>query len=218
MKHPIIQDLEQRYTAKKYDSSRKIPQETLLVILEALRLSASSINSQPWKFIIIESDAAKQRMHDAFTNMYQFNQPHIKDCSHVILFAHKVAYMREDYEMIIDKGIADQRIAEDQKDVALGAYVFAEKNKDEQGQHQAWTKAQIYLALGNALHTLARLKIDSTAMEGVDSQLLGDIFAVELEGYACHLALAMGYHHPNEDYNANLPKSRKAFDEVIQIL
>ena len=66
MTHPIITDLTTRYTTKKYDPSKRISPEDLQVIYEAIRLSASSINSQPWKFIVIESDKAKQRMHDTF--------------------------------------------------------------------------------------------------------------------------------------------------------
>ncbi|MEJ6080476.1 nitroreductase family protein, partial [Vibrio sp. 1-Bac 57] len=68
----IITDLEKRYTAKKYDSSKKVSQQDLDVLYQALRLSPSSINSQPWKFIVIESDAAKQRMFDTFANKFQF--------------------------------------------------------------------------------------------------------------------------------------------------
>ena len=56
MTHPIITDLEQRYTAKRYDKNKSIPQGDLDVIYEAILLSASSINSQPWKFIVIESE------------------------------------------------------------------------------------------------------------------------------------------------------------------
>lgn len=218
MTHSIIQDLQKRYTAKRYDPAKKVSQADLAVFLEALRLSASSINSQPWKFIVIESDAAKQRMHDSFANKFQFNQPHIKACSHVILFAHKITYARADYDLVLEKNIEDNRITRDEKEAAFGAYTFAELNKDAQGQHKAWTKSQTYIALGNALHTLARLNIDSTPMEGVDSTLLSEIFANELAGYQCDVALAIGYHHPTEDYNAQSPKSRKALTEVVQII
>lgn len=218
MKHEIISDLENRYTTKKYDPSKKVSAEDLAVLLEALRLSASSINSQPWKFVVIESDEAKQRMHDSFANMHQFNQHHINACSHVILFAHKLEYTRDDYDAVLNKAVTDTRITEAQKEAAFGSFKFVELNCDEQGQHKAWTKPQAYLALGNALHTLARLKIDSTTMEGVDSTLISEIFSDELSGYECHVALAIGYHHPSEDFNAALPKSRKAFEDVITIL
>lgn len=218
MKNAIIADLQQRYTAKKYDPSKRVSQQDLAILLEALRLSASSINSQPWKFIVIESEQAKQLMHDSFANKYQFNQPHIKACSHVILFAHKIEYTRADYEVVIDKGIKDKRLPEAQKEAAFAAYAFAEANKDVRGQNSAWTKSQTYLALGNALHTLARLHIDSTTMEGIDSQLLSEIFTEQLAGYECHVALAIGYHHPSEDYNAALPKSRKTLADVVTVL
>ena len=56
MTHPIISDLEKRHTAKHYDAAKRISDHDLNVIYEAMRLSPSSINSQPWKFIVIESD------------------------------------------------------------------------------------------------------------------------------------------------------------------
>ncbi|PKG58697.1 NAD(P)H-dependent oxidoreductase [Shewanella sp. Choline-02u-19] len=218
MTHPIITDLDKRYTAKKYDASKRIPQTDLDVIYEAMRLSASSINSQPWKFIVIESDQAKQRMHDTFANKFQFNQPHIKSASHVILFAHNPSYTREDYAKVVDKGIEDGRTKPEDREQAFGGFAFVSLNTDEKGNNEAWTKSQTYLAVGNTMHALARLGIDSTPMEGVDSELIGEIFKDELGGYVCEVALAIGYHHPDEDYNANLPKSRLASKDVMTII
>ena len=43
MSHPIIEDLNKRYTVKQYDASKRISADDLATILEALRLSASSI-------------------------------------------------------------------------------------------------------------------------------------------------------------------------------
>ena len=218
MTHPIIADLEKRYTAKRYDSSKHISQQDLDVIYEALRLSASSINSQPWKFVVIESESAKQRMYDTFANKHQFNLPAVMACSHIILFAHNPAYSHEDYEKVVDQGIEDGRTKAEEREAALGAFAFVELNTDEAGSTSAWTKAQTYIALGNMLHVLARLNIDSTTMEGIDSELIGEIFKQELDGYQCDVALAIGYHHPDEDYNAKLPKSRLAMVDVIQVL
>ncbi len=218
MTHPIIADLEQRYTAKRYDQSKRVPQAELEVIYEAMRLSASSINSQPWKFIVIESDEAKQRMHETFVNKHQFNQPHVKAASHIILFAYNPKYTRGDYAKVVDKGIVDGRTAPENREQAFAGFAFAELNTDENGDTSAWTRAQTYLALGNTLHTLARLGIDSTTMEGVDSELIGQVFEQELAGYQCDVALAIGYHHTDEDYNASLPKSRLASETVLQVL
>jgi len=218
MTHPIISDLEKRYTAKKYDASKRIPAEDLDVLYQAIRLSASSINSQPWKFIVIESDQAKQRMFDTFANKFQFNQPHIKTASQIILFAHNPQYKREDYGRVIDQDITIKRTLPENREQAFGAYAFADLNTDENGDNSKWTKAQTYLALGNTLHTLARLGIDSTTMEGIDSELISEIFADELDGYICDVALAIGYHDKEQDYNLALPKSRLNAEQVLTIL
>ena len=215
MKQTIIDDLEWRYTTKKYDPGRKIPQEDLDILFEAMRLSASSINSQPWKFIVIESDEAKQRMSNTFANMYQFNQPHVFDSSQIILFAYNPHYTREDYAKVVDKGIADKRTPTEKRESAFGGFVFAEQNTAADGDTSCWTKAQTYIALGNTLHTLARLKIDSTPLEGIDIERVNKEFKKELEGYQCDVALAIGYHHPKEDLNANLPKSRLSLESVL---
>lgn len=55
-------------------------------------------------------------------------------------------------------------------------------------------------------------------MEGVDSALIGKEFKEELDGHVCEVALAIGYHMDEEDYNHGLPKARLALDDVITTL
>ncbi len=69
--------------------------------------------------------------------------------------------------------------------------------------------------MGNTLHTLARLKIDSTPLEGIDIDLVAEEFKEELDGYQCDVALAIGYQHPEKDFNAKLPKSRLSPEKIF---
>ncbi|MDA0117591.1 nitroreductase family protein [Vibrio sp. T11.5] len=219
MTHPIIKDLNTRYTAKKYDASKRISAEDMEVIKQAIRLSASSINSQPWKFIVLESDEAKQRFHNTFANMHQFNQPHAKEASHTILFAHNPRFTKDNYKKVVDAEVTSGHLpAERYNDMLNGAFGFAELNTDETGFNGNWTKAQTYIALGNTLHTLARMGIASTPMEGVDPELIGEEFKQELDGFVCDFALALGYHKDGEDYNHGLPKARLPLEDVITTL
>jgi len=215
MNHPVIDDLLWRYTCKKYDPTKKVSQADLDVLFEAMRLSASSINSQPWRFVVIDSHKAKQRMHNTFVN-HQFNQPHVFDSSQIILFAYNPHYTRDNYAEVVDKGIEDKRTKAEEREKAFAGFAFAQLNTDENGNTGCWTKAQTYIALGNTLHTLARLKIDSTPLEGIDVDLVNKEFKNELGGYQCDVALAIGYHHPQEDYNAGLPKSRRRMENIIK--
>jgi nitroreductase/dihydropteridine reductase len=215
MSHPIIEDLLWRHATKKYDASRRVSEEDLNVIFEAMRLTASSINSQPWKFLVIESNAAKERMNRTFANRFQYNQPHVFASSHIILFAYNPYYTRDNFAEIVDDAIKDKRTKPEDREQAFGSFMFAELNTDETGNTATWTKAQTYIALGNTLHTLARLRIDSTPMEGIDIDLVNEEFKDELDGYQCDVALAIGYHHQEQDYNAKLPKSRRSLDSVM---
>jgi len=215
MTHTIIEDLRWRHTTKKYDNTRRVSQRDLDVFFEALRLSPSSINSQPWRFVVIESDEARARLDSTFVDRFLNNQPHVFDSSQIILFAYNPHYTREDYARVVDKQIEDGRIKPEDRESGFSAFIFAEMNTDDNGDTSCWTKAQLYLALGNALHTLARLRIDATPLEGIDTERVNREFAEELAGYHCDVALAIGYHHPEKDYNAKLPKSRKRLDDIL---
>ena len=214
MNHPIIEDLLWRHTTKKYDKTKKVSPEDLQIFLEALRLSPSSINSQPWRFIVTESEEARERMAKTFKHKFQFNQPHIFDASQIILFAYNPRYTRENYAEVVDNGIEDGRMKPEKREQGFGGFMFADLNTDLHSNTGSWTKAQLYIALGNALHTLSRLKIDATPMEGIDIALVNEAFKEELDGYQCDVALAIGYSHP-EDYNAALPKSRRRMESIL---
>jgi nitroreductase/dihydropteridine reductase len=218
MTHPIIEDLDWRHTTKRYDKTKRIDPADLAVFYEALRLSASSINSQPWRFVVIESQQARERMNQTFADNFQFNQPHVFEASQFILFSHNPHYTRDNYAEVVDNGIEDGRTKPEDRESAFGSFVFAEMNTDEQGDTSCWTKAQLYIAMGNALHTLARLRIDATPIEGLDTQKVNEAFKEELAGYRCDVALAIGYRHPTEDYNAKLPKSRRRIDSILMII
>lgn len=218
MSHQIISDLNTRYTAKKYDKNKRISAQDMAIIIEALRLSASSINSQPWKFVIVESDEAKQRLHDTFANKHQFNQLHAKEASHTVLLAYDPTFTKDKFVKRVDAEVASGHLPESMRDSFMGAYAFAEANTDEQGYNGSWTKAQVYLALGNLLHTLARLGIASTPMEGVDADLIGELFSEELDGHICEVAVAMGYPDQEQDWNFGLPKARLPKEDVVQLV
>lgn len=75
-----------RYTTKAYDASKKIPKEQFEKLLEILRFSPSSVNIQPWHFLIAETDEAKQRIASAQTGNYIYNAAKVLNSSHTLLF------------------------------------------------------------------------------------------------------------------------------------
>ena len=54
----VLNAIKSRQSVRKY-SDKPIPDEVLNNILEAGRLAPSWVNVQPWKFIVVKSQATK---------------------------------------------------------------------------------------------------------------------------------------------------------------
>jgi nitroreductase/dihydropteridine reductase len=58
----IIESLNRRYSVKEFDATKKISNEDFNKIKDLLRLSASSVNGQPWHFVIANTDEGKKQI------------------------------------------------------------------------------------------------------------------------------------------------------------
>lgn len=68
----IVELVRTRYTTKHYDSARRISDRDIADLMEVLRLSPSSVNSQPWHFFVTGTDEGKARVMPA---VLDFNRP-----------------------------------------------------------------------------------------------------------------------------------------------
>ena len=57
--------MKNRRSCRNFIPDKTVPREDLLKIVEAGRLSPSGCNSQPWKFIVVDSAEAKEKLCDA---------------------------------------------------------------------------------------------------------------------------------------------------------
>lgn len=51
-----------RHSVKEFDENKKIDREEMIQILEEATLAPSSVNLQPWRFVVVESDEAKDKL------------------------------------------------------------------------------------------------------------------------------------------------------------
>ena len=56
---------QERFSARKF-TSEAVSQEDLDYILECVRLAPSAVNKQPWKWLIVRSDEAKQKLQQCY--------------------------------------------------------------------------------------------------------------------------------------------------------
>jgi nitroreductase/dihydropteridine reductase len=75
--------LKNRFTTKKFDVTKKIEINKIKALKEILRLSPSSINSQPWKFSFISDVETRQKL----SQVSWLNTNKVLECDTVIVFS-----------------------------------------------------------------------------------------------------------------------------------
>ncbi len=214
----LIDCIQQRYTTKSFDSSKKISQDDIEKVKKILQLYPSSTNAQPSYFIIASTDAAKERIAKSTDTDFPFNSPSIRNASHVIILCTKTDMDDAHLEKVLAKEESDGRFPtpENKTGMDTGRKTFVNLHKNTFNDLPHWLEKQTYIALGFLLSGLSVLGIDSTTMEGFSAPILDAEFDLPQKGYKSSLIVPIGYHDPQTDYNATLPKSRLSQADIIQ--
>jgi nitroreductase / dihydropteridine reductase len=147
----------QRYAVKKFNG-KTVPGEKINELIELVRFAPSALNLQPWKIKVVTDQKLKEQLRPA-----AFNQEQITTCSHLLVFC-----ADPDYDSLIKRLSAllkENHIPAEVQSMITGmAAQFAGSMTPE--QRLAWSQAQTYLALGNALNGAKSLGFDSCPMGG----------------------------------------------------
>ena len=192
----IIKLLQSRYTTKVYDPSFRLSEEQLATIKEVLRLSPSSINSQPWAFELIEDEALKSVLAEESRS----NLERVKQASLLIVF-----YTYRDVETFIKERI-------DTQEPPVQTYFHTYIASQGREAIQAWQTHQVYIALGVLLTSLASMGLDSTPMEGINVDKYDELLG--REKYRPVLAVLVG-RHSEDDFNHPSRKNKQRRNDVI---
>lgn len=218
MEHDITYYAKKRHTTKAYDPNRRIPDETVEKLKELLRFSPSSTNIQPWHFVIASTQEGKERVAKA-TEKYPFNRPSILNASHVVVFASRLAVDEDYLQRVLEQEDKDGRFDTDKEThkpaMHGGRSLFVNLHKQDFKDVQHWMDKQVYLNLGQFLLGAAALGVDATPMEGIEIPVLDAEFGLREKGYSALFVVPLGYHDPEQDYNASLPKSRLPYSDIL---
>ncbi len=208
-----------RYTTKAYDAARKIPQATIDALLEQLRHSPSSVNSQPWHFVVADSAEGKARLAKATEGGFAYNTAKILDASHVIVFCTRTDMTEAHLDAVLEQEQADGRFRDQQaragQDQTRRGYANLHRYDLKDLQH--WMEKQTYLALGTALLGAAAHGLDATPIEGFDSKVMDVELGLREQGFSSVVVLSLGY-RSEADFNAGLNKSRLPAKSVFTFL
>lgn len=188
-----------RYATKKYDPIKKISIEQIEELKEIIRLSPSSINSQPWRFTFVTDTAVKKQL----ASQSYMNEQSINDVDLLVVFS-----VMEDV-----KHFEDRNIAILPEGWITGFYEPMIKSNGD-ASVKSWMEHQVYLSLGYFLSACVSMGLDATPMEGINREAYKQIIAQD--GYAPLFAVTVGYADLSDFMHPNVyPKSRFELDEVV---
>lgn len=213
--------LNRRYSTKSFDSTKKISTDDFEQLKYLLQMSPSSVNIQPWHFIIATTEEGKNRMAKGVQGNLIFNEAKILNASHVVLFCSKTSVDETYNNHIAESEENAGRFPNEEikKMTKNGRTLFVNMHKNLLNDEQHWLEKQVYLNMGQFLLGAAALGIDACTMEGIDIKTLNEEFALAEKGLTAITAIALGY-RTESDFNApqKTPKSRLSLEEIISII
>ncbi|MEM9363597.1 MAG: NAD(P)H-dependent oxidoreductase [Bacteroidota bacterium] len=203
-----LENLNWRYATKKFDPSKKVSNQDLETILNAIQLSPSSYGLQPYHILVITDENTRKELQPA-----SWNQSQIVDASHMLVFAAKSQFGSE----LVDDYLENVSTTRGIDMESLKGYGDFMKSKllDLPGAVKTtWTTRQAYLAAQSAMLAAAELKIDTCPMEGFEPEKYDEILGLKDKGLTSVVVLTVGY-RSDEDETQNYPKVRKSSEELF---
>ena len=175
-----------RRSIRNYDPTVKISKEEMIEILKEATTAPSSVNAQPWRFLVIESSEGKEKL----AKIAKFNQSQVSTSSAVIaVFADmdNGDYIEEIYSKAVELGYMPQEV-KDRQVQALNAHfekLPVQENRETILIDSGIVSMQLML-------TACAHGYDTNPIGGYDKENIAAIFGVEKERYVPVMLLSIG--------------------------
>lgn len=206
-----IEALQKRYSVKKFDAEKKISSTTIQKILEAGKLSASSLGLQPYKIFVAETKEMKEKLIPAFVNPSQ-----ISTCSHLIIIVSKKT-IDEDYINGYFQHISEVRNLPVENLEPFRNSINYYRNSKTLENTISWNEKQAYIVLGNLMFASALENVDTCPMEGFHDDIINEILELDIDKEHVCVTLALGY-RAEDDAFQKMKKVRKPNEKLFKFL
>ncbi|KTR26707.1 nitroreductase family protein [Exiguobacterium indicum] len=175
-----------RRSIRNYDTDVKISKEEMTQILEEATLAPSSVNMQPWRFLVIDSEEGKATL----APLAKFNQVQVETSSAVIAIfgdMNAVDQLENIYDTAVAKGLMPQEVRDRQVPAIQGMYssVSANDLKDSILIDSGLVSMQLML--------VARAHgYDTNPIGGYEKDQIAEAFGLEKDRYVPVMLLSIG--------------------------
>jgi nitroreductase len=197
----------QRKSIRLYDPSVKISVDELKTIILEANMAPSSMNMQPWRYVIITSDDAKNKLKTAlYGNLNQLET----SAAMIVLFndLEKFKLAEKIYETAYSKGLMPLEVKE--KQIANIHNLIAKSDK-----HKMLVSGHIDcgLAAMNLMLVAREHGYDTCPIGGFNHELIYDVTGMSKERYAPVMIISIGKAAEKGYDSVRLP-----FDDVAKII
>lgn len=213
-KQAILQAFNFRHACKAFDAARKIPEDDFRFILETGRLSPSSFGFEPWRFLVVQDMALREKLRAVSWGA----QGQFPSASHVVALLARKEDMRagSDYTENFMRDV--QKMSEE---AIARRHKFYPQFQETDFHLQApralfdWNCRQTYIALANMMTAAALIGIDSCPIEGFNQAnaeaVLNETGLLEGGRFGLAVMVAFGYR-----VNPQPLKTRQAMEAVVR--
>lgn len=197
----LMQSLQWRYATKRMNG-QIVPQGKLDIILEAIRLSASSMGLQPYRVVVVDNPQLKELIHAKACP-----QPQVMEGSHLLVFASWINISDVQVDEYMQRTAAERNIPvaslQGFSDMIKGG--IASRTKE---QNADWASRQAYIGLGFGLTAAALEGVDACPMEGFSPSEMDLVLDLPRKGLRSVALMALGFRDAANDYLAGAVKVR----------
>lgn len=175
-----------RHSVKEFDKDYKIEREEMLQILEEATKAPSSVNLQPWRFVIVESEEGKDKLRP----IIKFNTKQNDSSSAMILiFGDMKCYEKTDeiYSQAVEAGYMNED--DKNKSVELFNQVYKSFSREEMNDI---VKIDSSLAAMQLMLVARAHGYDTNPIGGFEKDQLAEAFGLDPDRYVPVMIVAIG--------------------------
>lgn len=175
-----------RRSVRQYDPSVKISKEEMTEILTEATLAPSSVNMQPWRFLVIESPEAKSKL----ATIAKFNQVQVETSAAMIAVfgdLNNFDYAEEIYGTAVERGLMPQEVKEGQ--LSRLAVHFANLPADINRETVMIDAGLVSMQLMLAARAYG---YDTNAIGGFEKDQIAELFGMDKQRYIPVMLISIG--------------------------
>ncbi len=207
----ITERLAWRYAVEKFDAGRIIPDDTWRELENAMVLAPSSYGLQPWRFVVVTDRALRESLVPS-----AWGQRQVADCSHLVVMCRRTEITEADVDAhLVNTARVRSQSLESLAEFRAGMMrTLANPGALPGGSMEAWTRAQVYIALGVFVGAAAMVGVDTCPMEGFRPADFDRALGLGGSGYTSVVLAPAGY-RAADDWLATQAKVRFPAARVV---